>query len=147
NFPLKFQISNFEIHISNFKLPISYLVFLILKNSSFALTIPMQRLLYILAYPILWLLSVLPMRVLYFKSTALYFLVYYIIGYRKKVVKNNLALVFPEKTQKERDRIAKQFFKHFCDLIFETIKAFTISENEIRERFVVTNIEMLDPYY
>ena len=87
------------------------------------------------------------MRILYIKSTALYFLVYYIIGYRKKVVKNNLALVFPEKTQKERDRIAKQFFKHFCDLIFETIKAFTISENEIRERFVVTNIEMLDTYY
>ena len=107
----------------------------------------MQRLLYILAYPILWLLSILPMRVLYVKSTALYFLVYYIIGYRKKVVKDNLALAFPEKTQQERDRIAKQFFKHLCDVIVETIKAFTISEKEIRKRFVVTNIEILEPYY
>ena len=107
----------------------------------------MQRLLYILAYPILWLLSILPMRILYIKSTALYFLVYYIVGYRKKVVKDNLALAFPEKTQQERDRIAKQFFKHLCDVIFETIKAFTISEKEIRKRFVVTNIEILDPYY
>src|SRR5690606_3373828 len=93
---------------SYFKLPISYLILLISKNSSFALTIPMQRLLYILAYPILWLLSILPMRVLYVKSTALYFLVYYIIGYRKKVVKDNLALAFPEKPKQERDRIAKQ---------------------------------------
>ncbi len=107
----------------------------------------MQRLLYILAYPILWLLSILPMRILYIKSTALYFLVYYIIGYRKKVVKDNLALVFPEKTQKERDHIAQQFFKHLCDIIFETIKAFTISEKEIRKRFVVTNAEILDSYY
>lgn len=107
----------------------------------------MQRLLYILAYPILWLLSVLPMRILYIKSSALYVLAYYIIGYRKKVVKDNLALVFPEKTQKERDRIAQQFFKHLCDIIFETIKAFTISEKEIRKRFVVTNIEILEPYY
>ncbi|MGO3182917.1 MAG: lysophospholipid acyltransferase family protein [Aequorivita sp.] len=107
----------------------------------------MQRLLYILAYPILWLLSKLPMGILYFKSSALYFLVYYIIGYRKKVVKDNLALTFPEKTQKERDRIAKEFFKHLCDVIFETIKAFTISEKEIRKRFVVTNAEILDSYY
>lgn len=107
----------------------------------------MQRLLYILVYPIIWLLSILPMRVLYVKSTALYVLVYYIIGYRKKVVLNNLALVFPEKTQKERDEIAKKFFKHLSDLIVETIKAFTISEKEIRKRFVVTNIEILEPYY
>lgn len=107
----------------------------------------MQRLLYILAYPILWLLSILPMRILYIKSSALYFLVYYIIGYRKKVVKDNLALAFPEKSQQERDRIARQFFKHLCDVIFETIKAFTISEKEIRKRFVVTNIEILEPYY
>ena len=107
----------------------------------------MQRLLYILAYPILWLLSILPMRILYIKSTALYFLVYYIVGYRKKVVKDNLALAFPEKTQQERDRITKQFFKHLCDVIVETIKAFTISEKEIRKRFVVTNIEILEPYY
>ncbi len=107
----------------------------------------MQRLLYILAYPILWLLSIMPMRILYIKSTALYFLAYYIIGYRKKVVNDNLALAFPEKTQEERDRIAKKFFKHLCDVIFETIKAFTISEKEIRKRFVVTNIEILEPYY
>lgn len=107
----------------------------------------MQKLLYILVYPILWLLSKMPMGILYFKSSALFILVYYIIGYRKKVVKDNLALAFPEKTQDERNRIASEFFKHLCDIIFETIKAFTISEKEIRKRFLVTNAEILDPYY
>lgn len=128
---------------------ISGFIFRISKNnlSSFALLIPMQRLLYILAYPILWLLSKLPMGILYLKSNTLYYLVYYIVGYRKQVVKDNLALAFPEKTQEERDRIAKNFFKHLCDVIFETIKAFTISEKEIRKRFVVTNAEILESYY
>lgn len=107
----------------------------------------MQNLVYILVYPLLWLLSKLPMRILYFKSTVLYILVYHIIGYRKKVVKDNLSLVFPKKTKKERDRISKEFFKHLCDIIFETIKAFTISEEEIRKRFVVSNADILDEYY
>lgn len=89
----------------------------------------------------------MPMRILYLKSDVLYFLVYYIVGYRKKVVKENLELVFPEKSQDERNQITKDFFKHLCDVIFETIKAFTISEKEIRKRFVVTNAEILEPYY
>lgn len=107
----------------------------------------MQRLLYILVYPILWLLSKMPMGILYFKSSALYIFVYYIIGYRKKVVKENLALAFPDKTQDERNFIAQEFFKHLCDIIFETIKALTISEKEIRKRFLVTNAEILNEYY
>ncbi|WP_290253738.1 lysophospholipid acyltransferase family protein [Aequorivita aurantiaca] len=87
------------------------------------------------------------MGILYFKSSALYILVYYVVGYRKKVVMENLALVFPQKTQRERNQIAQKFYKHLCDIIFETIKAFTISEKEIRKRFVVTNAEILDNYY
>src|SRR5690554_7946029 len=107
----------------------------------------MQRLIYIIVYPILWLISILPLQILYIKSTVFFFLIYHVIGYRKKVVKDNLALVFPEKTQAERDRIAKESFKHLCDIIVETIKAFSISEKEIGSRFVFTNLEVLDPYY
>ena len=87
------------------------------------------------------------MGILYVNSSALYILVYYIIGYRKKVVKDNLALAFPNKTPDERNLIAQGFFKHLCDVIFETIKALTISEKEIRNRFVVTNAKILDDYY
>ena len=101
----------------------------------------MQLLIYILVYPILWLLSILPLRILYVFSTLLYVLIYRIVGYRKKVVLNNLQLVFPEKLTKERKIIAKKFYKHFCDMIVETIKSITISEAEIKKRFVFTNIE------
>src|SRR5690554_201106 len=107
----------------------------------------MQKILFILVYPILWLISIMPMRILYTTSTFMFFLMYHVIGYRKKVVKNNLALVFPEKTQEERNYIAREFVKHLCDIIVETIKVFTITEKEIRERFVVTNPEILDDYY
>lgn len=107
----------------------------------------MQKLLFIIVYPVLWLLSSLPMRVLYILSDILFFLIFHVLGYRKKVVKDNLALVFPNKTQKERNTITKRFFIHFCDMIVETIKVFTITEKEIRKRFVVTNPEILDAYY
>ncbi|MCB0456176.1 MAG: lysophospholipid acyltransferase family protein [Flavobacteriaceae bacterium] len=107
----------------------------------------MHRLLYILLYPAIWLTSLLPLRILYLKSSFLYFLVYYIIGYRKKVVKGNLRLVFPEKTSKEINSIAKTFFQHLCDIIFETIKSLTISEKEIRKRFVFKNLDLIENLY
>ena len=61
----------------------------------------MQFLVYILVYPLLWIISILPFRLLYFLSDGFYILLYYIIGYRKKVVTNNLKLAFPEKTNQE----------------------------------------------
>ena len=107
----------------------------------------MQRLLYIIIYPFVWLISILPMWLLYAKSNFLYFMIYYVIGYRKRVVKDNLRLIFPEKSDSERNLIAKKFYQHFCDLIFETIKSLSISEKEIMKRFEVTNNELLDVYY
>ncbi len=101
----------------------------------------MQLLLYILIYPILWLLSILPTRLLYIFSTFLFFWVYYIFGYRRKVVKSNLALCFPEKSEKERKTIEKKFYQHLCDMLIESIKSLTISEAEIKRRFKFTNIE------
>ena len=57
------------------------------------------------------------------------------------MVLENLNLAFPNKTKKEKAIIARDFYKHFCDLIFESIKSLTISEEEIRKRFVPVNIE------
>lgn len=107
----------------------------------------MQRLSFILLYPILWLTSLLPMRLLYIKSNGIFYLVYYIFGYRKKVVKANLTLVFPEKTSEEVNRISKLFYRHLCDMIFETIKSLTISEKELSKRFQYTNLDYLDKLY
>jgi Kdo2-lipid IVA lauroyltransferase/acyltransferase len=107
----------------------------------------MQRFVYFLLYPVMWLTSILPMWWLYFSSTILYLIVYYIVGYRKKVVKDNLRLVFPEKSTAEINSIAKKFFRHLCDIIFETLKNLTIPEKELTKRFQFENLEVLDRLY
>ncbi|MBA4166519.1 MAG: lysophospholipid acyltransferase family protein [Chitinophagaceae bacterium] len=77
---------------------------------------------YFIVYGLLYLLSLLPLRVLYIISDAVYALLYYIIGYRRMVVKNNLLIAFPEKTTAERRSIEKQFYKNFTDNFIETLK-------------------------
>lgn len=101
----------------------------------------MQLLAYIILYPLLWLISILPFRLLYAVSDGVYVLIYYIIGYRKKVVASNLRLAFPEKTDKELALIRKKFYHHLCDMILESIKSITISEAEIKKRYRFTNLE------
>ncbi|MFI1744110.1 lysophospholipid acyltransferase family protein [Thalassobellus sediminis] len=103
----------------------------------------MQFLAYILVYPLLWLISILPFKILYFVSDGVYILLYYIIGYRKKVVTSNLKLVFPEKTEKEITIIRKKFYHHLCDMFLEMAKTMTISEASLRKRFKIKNPEEL----
>jgi KDO2-lipid IV(A) lauroyltransferase len=81
------------------------------------------------------------MKWLYRVSTLLYYPLYYVFGYRKKVVFENLHIVFPEKTSEERKNIAKKFYRHLCDMLVESIKTLSISEEEIIKRFAFTNIE------
>lgn len=107
----------------------------------------MQRLLYILVYPIWWGISILPMPILYILSDIFFFLSYYVIGYRRKVVKENLALTLPDKSDKERKQIAKEFYVHLCDILVETVKSLTISEKEISRRFKFENPELLQELY
>ncbi len=103
----------------------------------------MQLLVYLLAYPILWLVSRLPFRVLYLISDLLFPLVYHIIGYRKKVVRDNLALVFPEKDKSELKTIERKFYRHMCDMFLEMVKTLGISEKELQRRFTFTNVEVI----
>lgn len=103
----------------------------------------MQFLIYILVYPFLWIISILPFRLLYLVSDGLYILIFRIIGYRKKVVTNNLKLVFPEKTEVEIALIRKKFYKHLCDMFLEMAKTMTISEKELKKRFKILNPEEL----
>ena len=106
----------------------------------------MQFLVYILAYPILWLISILPFRLFYLFSDFVYFLVYRVIGYRKKVVRENLLLTFPNLSDAERKNTEKKFYQHMCDMFLETIKTMSISAEEMDKRFQVTNIELVQDY-
>src|SRR5690625_6838225 len=107
----------------------------------------MQRLLYILVYPIWLCVSILSMPDFYFVSDVFFFLTYYVIGYLRKVVKENLALTLPNKTEQERKQIAKEFYAHLCDILVETIKSLTISKKEINRRFKFENPEILQKLY
>ena len=102
----------------------------------------MQFLLYILIYPFLWSISILPFRILYIVSDGVYLLTYYIIGYRKKTVRENLALALPQLSEKERLIIEKKSFRHMCDVFLEMIKTLTISKSEIDRRYVFKNLEV-----
>lgn len=77
---------------------------------------------YYIVYGLLWLFSLLPLRVLYLFSDFVYGLVFYIFRYRRDVVMNNLMTVFPEKTDAERKKIAKKFYHNLIDTFIESIK-------------------------
>ncbi|MDC9722095.1 MAG: lysophospholipid acyltransferase family protein [Urechidicola sp.] len=107
----------------------------------------MQLLIYIIVFPILWLLSILPFRVLYLFSDFISFILFRVIGYRKDVVLNNIKIAFPEKSEKEVRKIRRQFFKHFTDVFMEMIKSITISEKNVHKRFVFEDIDVINNLY
>ena len=102
----------------------------------------MRFIVYLIAYPFLWSISMLPFRLLYLFSDFVYLIVYYVIGYRKKTVRENLALALPHLSDEERLIIEKKSFRHWCDMFLEMIKTMTISNTEINKRFVFINMEV-----
>ena len=106
----------------------------------------MQFLVYILAYPLLWLISILPFPLFYLFSDFVCFLIYRVIGYRKKVVRENLALALPHLNDAERKDVEKKFYSHMCDMFLEMIKTMSMSPAEMERRFHVTNIDLVLDY-
>jgi len=102
----------------------------------------MQFLAYIILYPILWFISILPFPVLYLLSDLICFFIYRIIGYRKKTVRNNLALALPHLSVNELRMIEKKFYSHMCDMFLEMIKTMSISEKEMDDRFQFENLDV-----
>lgn len=87
-----------------------------------------------LALPFLYLISILPFSLFYLVSDGIYIILYRVIGYRKKVVYENLKNSFPEKTHEELKKIEKQFYHYLVDLFLETLKTLTISKKEAVKR-------------
>lgn len=106
----------------------------------------MQALGYYIALPFLYLISILPFPVLYLVSDFFYYLNYYVIGYRKKVVRDNLEKCFPEKSKQEIIIIEKQFFRNLTDLIFETLKGISISKSDTLKIATFEGREILEKY-
>ena len=95
----------------------------------------------------LYLISLLPFWILYLIADFLFVILYYVIGYRRKVVQENLRNAFPSKTVQERSIVEKKYYKYLADLIVETVKMISISEAEMSRRVVCTNPEIIDHYF
>ncbi|NCU32694.1 MAG: lipid A biosynthesis acyltransferase, partial [Candidatus Moranbacteria bacterium] len=102
---------------------------------------------FLLGYAFIWLLTLLPLRILYMLSDFLFFLMFHVTGYRKKVVKDNLRHAFPEKPPTEINDLSKRFFRHFCDFLIESAKTIHLSKKEINKRFRYVNAEIFQKYY
>lgn len=107
----------------------------------------MQLISYLILYPFIWALSILPLRLLYIISDFIFIPMYYIIGYRKNVVRNNLQMAFPQRSKKELLIIEKKTFHHFLDVFMEMIKSFSISKKEINKRMQLKNTEILNEFH
>ena len=90
--------------------------------------------------------SKLPFFMLYGISDFAYFIIYKVVGYRKKVVFENLRNSFPEKSDSEIEQIAKNFYKHIADLFIEFLKGYSITKNEINERVKIANLDIIKNY-
>ncbi len=90
------------------------------------------------------LLSLFPLCVMYILSDILFYPLFYLVRYRRKIVRKNLTESFPEKNLSEIQKIEKQFYRFFIDTIFETCKMASISKDEMRKRMKFTNLEAVE---
>ncbi len=101
---------------------------------------------YHVVYSILYLISLLPLKVLFLLSDIAFYIIYLCFGYRKDVVMQNLTIAFPEKTKKEKEYIARKFYKNFCDTFIESIKFISASDDFFRKHYIA-NSEIFLPIY
>lgn len=101
---------------------------------------------YYLALPFIYGISLLPFPLLYMFSDGLRFVLFTILGYRRKVILTNLRNSFPDKSDAEITKIAHDFHQWFCDLVVETLKTLTISPRVVRERVEFVGTEILRDY-
>lgn len=101
----------------------------------------LSNLRYHILYALWYTLSLLHLRVLYVLSDIIFVIVYYVVGYRRKVVRSNLERCFPEKDKSERKGIERRFYRFFCDYLVETLKMMSMSKEQIRRRVVFKGME------
>ena len=95
----------------------------------------MKKLLYKILFGYLYFLSLLPFWVHRGFANCLYFLMYYVVGYRKSVIFSNLKQSFPEKSSKEIEKIGKDFYLHLCDLMTESIKGVSMNQKDFQKHY------------
>ncbi|MDP4280923.1 MAG: lysophospholipid acyltransferase family protein [Bacteroidota bacterium] len=97
-----------------------------------------------LVFGLFWLI---PFRIIYLFSDLMYYKIYYLIRYRRKVVRDNLCRSFPDKSKKEIISIEKKYYRHFCDILVESFKAFGMTRQQFIKRYRILNPELMEAYY
>ena len=92
---------------------------------------------------LLWIFSLLPIRILYLISKIIRFIIYDLLCYREKVVIDNIQSTFIEKSQTEVIKLKNNFYDYFFELIVEIIKLLSISNDELNKRFTFSNINVI----
>ena len=92
------------------------------------------------------ILSRLPLRILYIVSDLLFLVSFYLVRYRRRLVRKNLRNSFPEKSQEHLARIEREFFRNLCDYAVESLKLVSISKEELSKRMVFKNPEVLQKF-
>lgn len=106
-----------------------------------------QAIFFYLLLPLFYILALCPFWLLYRLSDGFFYLAYYAINYRRKIVRKNLKQAFPKATKQALSRLEKDFYRQLCDLIFEHIKCISITAEELAKRFVVTNLAFWERYH
>ena len=87
----------------------------------------------------------MPLRVHYRIADGVLFpLIYYVARYRRKIVKKNLLNAFPEKTEKERQQIARAFYHQLCNTFVETIYGYRCSSEKMRQRVQIVGMDTVN---
>lgn len=89
-------------------------------------------------------ISSLPLVVLYMLADFLFLINYFVVGYRKRIVRKNLLMAFPNRSRKELRSIELAFFRYLSDQLVETFKTFSMSESDILKRVEVLNPEVMN---
>jgi KDO2-lipid IV(A) lauroyltransferase len=97
----------------------------------------------ILYYCVVYPLSLLPLWILYGLSDLVFLLFMSILPYRKKVVQINIENSFPDLSPRDQAVLVRGFYRHFSDLLIESIKNLSISKEELLRRMKVLNPEVL----
>ena len=100
-----------------------------------------------LFYALLYLLTLLPLKVLYVLSDLLFPLIYHVVRYRRKVVRSNLTNSFPDKSKREIIRIERKFYHYFCDVFIEAMYRINMSPQEVSRRITFENVELIEKIY
>ena len=103
----------------------------------------MKRIAFVVIYPFLVVISLLPFPLLYLLSDFISFILFYFLGYRGEMIRKNISLSFPNKSINEKRIIEREFYTHMCDIFLEMIKSMSMSIESLNKRFKINNLDLL----